>query len=349
MSIQWEIIILQFLQMLDDKTMVINGDDSSNSAPLGSCPICGFSLSADESEPSIRRCQACGYFCKQKLSVEPGSVIANKYRILSNIGKGGFGSIFICHHIEDIQSRYVLKILRDASESMKKRFRREAKILSEIHSARITHIHDYWIDENDCFIVMEYVNGKNLAQLRQTYDFDEQAVLIIAKEVVTVLREIWENHSIIHRDIKPHNIMLDEESRVKILDFGLSKQLGNSRETTMDLTVGNESMGSPGFMSPEQYSNYRNTDFRTDIFSLGATLFFLLTGKQPFNGNNAAEVYADTLKNSPPSIEQMQGTCSENMMILLQNMMQKNPDDRYSDYTQLMNDIDIIASCEESE
>ena len=154
--------------------------------------------------------------------------------------------------------------------------------------------------------------------------------------------DIVEAHEkgIIHRDIKPENIMLDERSKIRILDFGLSKQIGENAATTMNITVAQTGIGTPGYMSPEQFNDSKNVDYRTDIYSLGATMFFLLCGKKPFNGDTPSEIFEDTLRNSPPPDANFEGTCSHNVMRIIQKMMQYDPDKRYQDYSELLADVE---------
>lgn len=322
----------------DDKTVVLGEDN--NAFCFGSCPVCGMEMVPELSGAEMLRCTACGFTKKQNFSCEPGSIVGNKYKILSHMNTGGFGSIFLCYPLDDVSRRCVLKVLRNASVNNRMRFKREAKILSSIESTRIPRIYDCWQQGDNLFIVMEFISGRNLVQLKQECVFDESTVMIIAREVIIALRDIWSEHSIIHRDIKPENIMLDEESKVKILDFGLSKQIGDSLGTTMNITIANTGLGTPGYMSPEQFNDCKNVDFRTDIFSLGAMMFYLLTGKRPFSGDTPSEIFEDTLRNSPPPVESFDNSCSVEAMQIIQKMMQYEPSNRYQNYDELLADIE---------
>ena len=329
--------------MSEDKTIVL---DNSNADKIdyGRCPVCNSPLNPDQSIADLLRCPMCHFSRKQEFSFAPGSIVCNKYRILSHLNSGGCGDIFLCHPLDDMQTRYVLKILKNATTTNKKRFRREISILSSIQNiTRITRIYDCWESEDCIFIIMEYVNGQNLHQLQKQYCFDEISSLTIAREVIIGLKYIWENHSIIHRDIKPENLMLDESFCLKILDFGLSKQYNaDGASTTMNITIEKSCLGTPGFMSPEQFRDSKNVDFRTDIFSLGATIFYLLTGQKPFNGTNPAAIFNDTLDNSPPPVERFESKCSSQCIAIVRKMMQGDPDKRYCSYDELLTDIDQL-------
>ena len=318
-----------------DKTVIVNFDVTDTAEK---CPVCNISLEPDEKQSGMLRCPVCRYSKIQKLEIAPGQIIGNKYRILSLLGGGGYGDIFICHPLTDPAQRYVLKILRTCNTSSQKRFRREASILAEIsNNERIAKILDFWESGADTFIVMEYIRGQNLKQIVVEYQMDEHAILQIAKETVHALQDIWESCNIIHRDIKPENIMLDQNFHLKLLDFGLSKQCGENGGT--DITLEKSSLGTPGYMSPEQFTNFKYVDFHSDIFSLGATLFFLLTGKVPFHGTTLMDIYKDTQKNAPPPLESFQGKCSENCAKLIRKMMEFSPEKRHSSYSELLWEI----------
>ena len=174
------------------------------------------------------------------------------------------------------------------------------------------------------------------------YQIDEQALLQIAKETVHALQDIWVNYSIIHRDIKPENIMLDQNFHLKLLDFGLSKQCDETGGS--NITIEKSSLGTPGFMSPEQFVDFKNVDFRSDIFSLGATLFYLLIGKAAFTGNTLMDIYQNTKKNSPPPVKSFQGKCSPGCINLIRRMMEFSPEKRYSSYDELLQEIRALLN-----
>lgn len=322
-----------------DKTIVIDSAGVRIDCEL--CPVCNTPLEPESNQADLLRCPVCRFSKKQKIVIAPGNVIGNKYRVLNHLNSGGSGDLFICHPLDDVSIRYVLKVLRNADPTNRKRFRREAELLSSIcGEERVAKVFDYWETGEDSFIIMEYVNGKNLKQLKTEFVFDEQATLQIAYETAVALQYIWDNFSIIHRDIKPENIMLDEGFRVKLLDFGLSKQFDDQEDTT--ITMASSGLGTPGYMSPEQYTDGKHADFRSDIFSLGATMFFLLTGKKTFNGQSTMDVYTDTLANSPPAPERFEGLCSEGCINVMRRMMQRYPDDRYYSYSELLDDLEKL-------
>ena len=325
----------------NDKTLVI--EPGRRQPDFGNCPVCNEKLQPDWENVELLRCPACHFTKKTVTIVEPGSIIAHKYRILSYLSGGGFGSIYICHPLDNMAVRYVLKVLKHPTQTSRRRFRREADILSSLTSNnRIARIVDYWEVENDTYIVMEYIDGSNLKQLQKVCQFDEYTVLVIGLEVALALQDIWNKYSIIHRDIKPENIMIDNDSHVKLLDFGLSKQCEDTSGNSNMITMENSSLGTPGFMSPEHFTNAKEADFRSDIYSLGATLFFLLTGHDFIQGNSLVDYYNQTIAFSPPPVEQFPGECSPGCVSLIRRMMQKNLEDRHNSYEELVAEINAL-------
>lgn len=325
-----------------DKTIIIGEDSNQKGNEV--CPVCGQELQPDWDNIELLRCPACSYTKKVITVIEPGSVVAHKYRILSYLNAGGCGSVFLCYPLAEPSTRYVLKVLSHPTLMGKKRFRREADILGTIAAnGRIAKIVDYWEVKDNTYIVMEYVDGQTLKELSRSIQFDEYNILIIAYEVTRALQDIWNDFSIIHRDVKPENIMIDKDSRIKLLDFGLSKQTDNNSQTDM-ITVAKSALGTPGYMSPEQFTDFKNVDFRSDIYSLGATLFFLLTGHQSTNGKTLLDLYNQTLSYSPPQLESFHNSCSAECMNMICRMMQRNPEDRYSSYEELIADINTLLS-----
>ena len=328
------------IMAMSDKTVVMGAEPGKRDLTV--CPLCNVKM-VQSPAASTYICPRCGFSKVICNTFEPGTVLGGKYRVLNRLGGGGCGDLFLCHPLDNTQERYVLKILRDASSpQMFKRFLREAEILRNIREPRIVKLLDSWSDADGSYIILEYVDGKNLSQLREKYQFDEKTVLLFLREAVLALAYAWDNLSIAHRDIKPDNIMLDKKGHIRILDFGLSKSTMD--EFGSQITIEQAGLGTPGFMSPEQYCNFKYADFRSDIFSLGATVCYLFTGKAPFDGRSSRIVYENTLKNSPPSYQMLADYCSGDCIELIRWMMQKEPSRRPSSYRELLETIDSIRS-----
>lgn len=308
---------------------------------FGKCPVCGGDYVPDFSGSGSLRCSVCGLCVKRSEMLEPGSNIG-KYKILSHLNSGGCGDLFLCAPLDDFQTRYVLKVMKETDGAGRKRFEREASILSRIRNERIAQVVDFWGEGEDRFIVMEYVKGKDLREIREEFAFSEETSLQIIRETALALQYAWEQYFVIHRDIKPENIMLDDKNHLKLMDFGLSKQISSCE--TAGVTMAHSGLGTPGYMSPEQFLDFKNVDFRSDIFSLGATMFYLITGTKPFSGKDARAIYEDTLRNSPPPFQKLASKCSRDCILLIRRMMQRDPEKRFQTYTELLNEIGRILS-----
>lgn len=310
-----------------DKTVVIeNADLNKQSSSL----LAEYMASVSETRKETDRVQNIAEF-------GIGSVIGGKYRILSILQEGASSSVYIVHPLNDLSQRHVAKIMpatvRTASA---KRFLREAKLHSSIIHDNIVKMIDFWSDEHAHYIILEYINGKSLLSCCKEFSFDENAAIAVALEIAKALKYVWDNFKLVHRDIKPENIMLDSGNYIKLLDFGISKSQNTSQESYLTMT--NTILGTPGYMSPEQYTNSKDVSIQSDMFSLGATLYYLLTNEVPFTGNDIAEFYKNTC-NTPPDI---QGKCPEisaGFAALLKTLMQKEASARPASWDDVINNL----------
>ena len=330
-----------------EKTMVL-GQDGNNAASSVKCLLCKGEMIPDES--GNLKCTVCGYVKKAEHKVGPGSIVAGKYRVLNALGSGGCGEIFLCHPLDNVGVRYALKVHRDLSNSSAslQRFEREAQLLKQLNANRvIVDLIDFWSDESAAYMILEYITGQNLKMAREKYEFDELMTLQIAHEVCYALSYAWETLHLVHRDIKPENIMLDNEGYIRLLDFGMSKSLD---ESDGGLTLMKTGLGTPGYMSPEQFLEAKNVDFRTDLFSLGATMYFALVGRPPFEGKNSVERYQNTIANTPPPMESLTPAyCSPECADLIRRLMAKEADDRPDSYESVLQEIRALISRFEQE
>lgn len=317
-----------------------------------SCPVCvcGGSMIYDP----VRQVLIC-HSCRkvrllQKSILLPGQEIGNgTYKILKQLGKGGMGTLFLCCPTDDLSRRFVIKTLRcqlrgnDGYMAMK-RLKREAELLCALHHPNIVEVYGMWEEENGVFMLMEYIQGHNLEEIRLGGDwvFEEAAALQIMYLIADALEYAWDNYRILHRDIKPSNIMLDEKNHIKLLDFGVAKSLDSVETTTM--TMIGTGLGTPGYMSPEQFRNQERLDCTTDIYSLGATVYFLLTGVAPVKGNTALAIFESLLNRAPEPVNVLNPSVSENMNLLLMKVLSISPADRPPTWQALKADIQAVMS-----
>ena len=260
-------------------------------------------------------CGACGFNLTGPLDGHAfrdpliGAVVGERYRLLSRIGMGGMGSVYKAEHVR-MGKIVAVKLLHgdlSRNESMIRRFTREARAASRLSSPHTVSVFDYGQSDGLVYLVMEFLQGKDLGQVMRSVDtLGLQRTARIVKEVSDSLTEAHE-HGIVHRDLKPENIFLcaqisDEEGVVKVLDFGLAKLHEIREESLVDTQHGNI-IGTPYYMSPEQISG-GEVDARSDVYSLGAVIFKLLTGSPPFPHDNPVVVLGRHLSAPVPLISE---------------------------------------------
>ena len=266
-----------------------------------------------------------------------GQKINDRYQIIRTIGEGGMANVYLAHDI--ILDRDVaVKILRGdlaGDEKFVRRFQREAIAASSLSHPNIVEMYDVGEDDGKYFIVMEYIEGqtlKNLIKKRGALTLSE--VIDIMLQLTSGLACAHESY-IIHRDIKPQNVLILDDGRVKITDFGIAMAL-NSNE----LTQTNSVMGSVHYLPPEQ-ANGSGATIKSDIYSTGILMYELLTGKLPFKGDNAVEIAIKQMKDPIPSI------CLENPEIpqSIENIVlkatAKNPKNRYDNVLEMHNALKV--------
>lgn len=235
------------------------------------------------------------------LALSPGQIIADKYRIDSVIGTGGMGIVLAATHVE-LGQRVAIKLLRDVGEDSIARFGREARLLVKLRSEHVARVFDVGsLDDETPYIVMELLEGHDLSKV-----LDLQGGRMSVEQAVDYVLEateaVAEAHvlGMVHRDLKPANLFLARgpggATTVKVLDFGVSKMLDAKTESEMTsagaLTNEGVALGSPGYMAPEQMTSSRDVDARADIYSLGAMLYRLVGGQNPYKGSSLVSVLA---------------------------------------------------------
>ena len=255
--------------------------------------------------------------------------------IIKSIGEGGMANVYLAY--DTILEREVaVKILRgDLSEDEKfvRRFQREANSASSLKHPNIVEVYDVGEDNGKYFIVMEYINGKTLKSL-----IKKRGVLTV-EEVVDIMLQLTSAVScahdsyIIHRDIKPQNVMILEDGRVKITDFGIAMAL-NSNE----LTQTNSVMGSVHYLPPEQ-ANGSGSTIKSDIYSLGILMFELLTGRVPFKGENAVEIAIKQMREPIPSVCEISPDIPQIVENVILKACAKNPKNRYDTAREMYEDL----------
>ena len=215
-----------------------------------------------------------------------GSLIG-KYKILRLIGEGGMATVYEAEH-EMLGTKVAIKVLNpilSANTQIKERFRNEAKLMASLDHPNITKVIDFNEQPHQLSIIMEFLNGEDLNdKIKRNGALSEKDTVEVFSQTLSAFQYAHEK-GIVHRDIKPSNIFILQDGRVKILDFGIAKLFGQGNEMTQTGTQ----MGTPIYMSPEQVKADKSIDHRSDIYSLGVTMYFAINGKPPYNSNTDSQ------------------------------------------------------------
>ncbi len=254
--------------------------------------------------------------------------ILGKCQLLKLLARGGMGSVYVAKHLF-LQRIVTVKLLKwtfsDLLERSIEAFETGARALARLNHANIATIYD--IDEHNGrpYVVMEYVDGRDVtALLRKVGAFRPSTAVAIARDVARAL-EHAHAQGVLHRDIKPSNILVSRSAEVKVIDFGLAVEMATPRGTLESPYV----EGTPQYISPEQASG-RPLDGRSDIYSLGVTLFEMLSGFRPFDGRTESSVMRKHLQTERPTLPGKAGGSSGPLARILERMMAPRPEDRYS-------------------
>lgn len=268
-----------------------------------------------------------------------GKVLGNRYEIIEKIGEGGMALVYKARC--KLLNRYVaIKVLKDEfvnDEEFIKKFRRESQAAASLSHPNIVSVYDVGVENIDnrdvYYIVMEYIKGKTLKDvIKEKKKLSVEETIDYSIQIAEALEHAHKNH-IVHRDIKPHNIMITEDGRVKVTDFGIARAASYTTVTNTSTIV-----GSVHYFSPEQ-ARGRYTDEKSDIYSLGIVMYEMITGKVPFEGDSPISIALKHIQEEiiPPA------EFNHSIPISLQNVIlkcvRKNQNDRYASATQLLYDL----------
>ncbi|ATP39303.1 serine/threonine protein kinase [Solibacillus sp. R5-41] len=269
-----------------------------------------------------------------------GKHISSRYKILQLIGGGGMSNVYLAHDI--ILNRDVaIKILRydfSNEEELHRRFQREALSATSLTHPNIVSIYDVGEDGDMHYIVMEYIKGKTLKQYIQEFSPLSPARSVhIMKQLTSAMSQAHEN-GIIHRDIKPQNILMDEEGNVKITDFGIATSLGATSYTQT-----NSVLGTVHYLSPEQ-ARGGIASMKSDIYALGIVLYELLTGELPFSGESAVSIALKHLQSETPSVRDFDASIPQSIENIVLKATAKDMRHRYASTEEMEADLDTCLT-----
>ena len=255
-----------------------------------------------------------------------GKMLGNRYEILEKLGGGGMAIVYKAR--DTSLGRYVtLKILRPeftSDEEFIKRFKREATAVARLSHPNIVSIHDVGQEDGVHYLVMEYIQGDNLKNfIRQKGQLSSQETINIAVQICEALEHAHYNN-IVHRDVKPHNILIAEGGRAKLTDFGIALE-----STAATITRTDTIMGSVHYISPEQAKG-EITNPKSDIYSLGVVIYEMLAGEQPFTGDSPISVALKHIREHPRPLEEISVDAPPALVAIVNKAMQKKPQERFT-------------------
>ncbi len=280
------------------------------------------------------------------MTLKPGTLINDRYKIIERIGIGGMAVVYRATD-EKLERDVTLKVLKqeyNEDEDFIKRFSTEARAAAKLTNTNIVSVYDVGTDGNVNYIVMEYVNGFTLKKLIESRaPFDDEVALGIAIQIASGLGHAH-NHGIIHRDVKPENILITKdgaEGTIKVTDFGIAKA-ANSKTTSTN------AMGSVHYFSPEQAKG-DDVDSRTDIYSLGIVLYEMVTGTVPFDGDSPVALAMKHITEVMPNARDINPNVSDETLAVIDKATQKLASERYQTIDEMLTDLKAAAGASYTE
>jgi len=260
------------------------------------------------------------------------------YKLIRRIGEGGMGEVYLAEQLT-MHRTVALKILHGKwadDEEFRKRFLLEARAAGKLSHQNLIQVFDVNKYQGLYYFSMEYIDGVTVDDLiRHEGPLNVEKIIDLIMQVCQALKYL-QVHDIVHRDIKPANIMVTKDGQVKLGDFGFIQSVFDAELMQEGTTI-----GTPDYISPEQARGERNLDVRSDIYSLGATLFHMLTGKTLFSGS-CSKVMRDHIETVPPKIEDLRKDLPKDLVRIVRKMMEKLPIDRYQSPDEIIKDLEML-------
>ena len=261
-----------------------------------------------------------------RFQVAAGTVIDGRYRVISRVGSGGMAEVY-CAEDTQLGRRVAVKLLHERfaqDEEFVERFRREASSAASLSHANIVNVYDRGQWGGTYYIAMEYLDGRSLDSIvREEAPLAPARAIELTEQVLRAAR-FAHRHGVVHRDLKPHNVIIDEEGRVKVTDFGIA------RAGASEITQTGSIMGTARYLSPEQAQGHTVSP-RSDLYAIGIMLYELLTGTVPFEGDSVVAIALRHLSEPPRPPSSLVPTVSANLDAIVMRALAKRPEARFSD------------------
>lgn len=311
-------------------------------APQGLCPICLLKCAL---EPMWRTGAATDQFAETGDAPPAPAELAAHFPdldLLEVIGRGGMSMVYKARQ-KRLNRLVALKVIAPQiaqDPAYIARFRAEATAAARLNHPHIVQIYSEGEFEGTHYLVEEFVEGESLRRrLDRCGRMDPQEALAVCVHIAEALDYAWREARLIHRDIKPDNILLSDKGEVKLSDLGLAKTVDGK---AVDLTRCGMTVGTPNYISPEQARADKDIDFRSDIYSLGCTLYHLLSGQRPYHlasGESPIAVVIRQINEPPPPIRRVLPDCPMPVVVVLNKMLAKHPGDRHQSYQELIEEL----------
>lgn len=307
------------------------------------CPVCEAEIEADETMcGGTAQCPACNNCIMVPMpGIKEGMKIAG-FTLERRLGAGGMGEVWLA--CQTAMSRKVaIKILSPAliqDASFVSRFLNEVKTSAKLDHNNIVTAFDAGVDKGFYYLAISYIDGTELMdRIKIDRTIPEREALLIIRDIADALKYAWNKFKILHRDIKPANIMIDSEGMPKLMDMGISKTVS---EEGAQMTMAGTIIGTPHYMSPEQGMGEKDLDCRSDIYSLGATLYHMITGTVPYDATTVVGIISKHMLEPFPSPLERNPEISEQCIALIETMMAKRREDRQQTWEDVIEDINMV-------
>ena len=299
------------------------------------CSKCGTQIQPSSAKIPISQTETLRTPIKE---LTTGSTFANRYQIIEELGKGGMGKVYKVFDTE-IKEKIALKLIKSdisVDHETIERFRNELKFARKIRHKNVCQMFDLAKEEGSYYITMEYVHGEDLKRLiRKMGQLSPGQAILIAKQVCEGLAEAHKL-GVVHRDLKPQNIMVDEEGNARIMDFGIARSL-----KIKGITGAGVMIGTPEYMSPEQVEG-KDVDQRSDIYSLGIILYELVTGRVPFEGETPFTIGVKQKSEIPKNPKQINPNIPEDLSGIILKCLEKDKSKRYQTAGEVRSELEKI-------